>query len=217
MWCAHSTTGRSSSLSFGASFGRPPSIYPRTKDISDPKNPALMPGHTHPRFYPYPTSFTENGKTVHFKYTRILEEDATCVAFQAKISDLVDDSNDSPDIVVKFVTRYGTDVHKFLARKDHAPRFRYCGPLSGVNDEQSPLKPSSQQSSVLSLGPMQMVVMDYASHRAVTPPDAIQQIETVLYKLHCKGYVFGDLRPQNILFDEDGKVKFIDFGLACTT
>jgi serine/threonine protein kinase len=179
------------------------------KDISDPKNPPLMPGHTHPRFYPYPTSFTENGKTVHFKYTRILEEDATCVAFQAKISDPVED--DSPDIVVKFVTRYGTDVHKFLASEDHAPRLRYYGPLSGINEEQSPKSLSSQQSPVLSLGPMQMVVMDYVTHRDVSSPDAVQQIEAVLYKLHYRGYVFGDLRAQNVLFDEDGKVKFIDF------
>ena len=84
--------------------------------------------------YPYPTSFTENGQTDHFKYTRILEEDATRVTFQAKFSDPVDDSDDSPDIVVKFVTRYGTDVHKFLASEDHAPRLRYCGPISGIDD-----------------------------------------------------------------------------------
>jgi serine/threonine protein kinase len=45
----------------------------------------------------------------------------------------------------------------------------------------------------------------------VVPSDAVQQIEAVLYKLHCKGYVFGDLRAQNVLFDEGGKVKFIDF------
>jgi len=148
------------------------------KDISDPKNPPLTPGHTHPRFYPYPTSFTENGKTTHFKYTRMLEEDATCVAFQAKISDPVED--DSPDIVVKFVTRYGADAHNFLASEDHAPRFRYCGPLSGI-DEQSSATLSSQQSPpVLSLGPMQM---NYVTHCGVSPPD-VQQIEAVLYKLY---------------------------------
>ena len=67
------------------------------------------------------------------------------------------------------------------------------------------------QSPVLSLGPMQMVVMDYVSHLGVTPPDPIQQIRAVLYKLHRRGYVIGDLRAQNILFDEDSKVKFIDF------
>ena len=49
----------------------------------------------------------------------MLEEDATCVAFQAEISDPVGD--DFPDIVVKFVARYGADVHKFLASEDHAP------------------------------------------------------------------------------------------------
>jgi hypothetical protein len=91
------------------------------------------------------------------------QEDATCVAFQAKIFDPVED--DSPDIVVKFVTRYGRDVHKFLASENHAPRLRYCGPLSGTDEEQSPATLSSQQSPVLSLGPMQMVVMDYVSHR----------------------------------------------------
>ena len=56
-----------------------------------------------------------------------------------------------------------------------------------------------------------MVVMDYVTHRGVSPPDAVQQIEAVLYKLHCRGYVFGDLRAQNVLFDENNKVKFIDF------
>ena len=146
---------------------------------------------------------TAKPSTLHTK------EDATCVAFQAKISDPVGD--DSPDIVVKFVTRYGTDVHKFLASEDHASRLRYCGPLPGIDDEQSPATLSSQQSPVLLLGPMQMVVMDYVSHRGVTPSDAVQKIEAILYKLHCKGYAFGDLRAQNILFDEDDKVKFIDF------
>lgn len=117
----------------------------------------------------------------------------------------------TPDIVVKFVTRCGMDVHKFLASEHHAPRLRYCGPLSGADDEQSPATPSSQVSPVLSLGPMRMIVMDYVPHPGVTPPDAVQQVEAVLYKLHSRGYDFGDLRAQNILFDEDGKVKFIDF------
>ena len=104
-----------------------------------------------------------------------------CVAFQAKFPDLAEDH--SPDIVVKFVTRYGMDVHKFLASEDHAPRLRYCGPLSGTyahDNEQSTATLSSQQSPVLSLCPIQMIVMDYVSHRGVTPPDAVQQIEAVL-------------------------------------
>ena len=61
---------------------------------------------------------------------------------------------------------------------------------------------------------MQMVVMDYVSHLGVTPPNAVERIRAVLYKLHRKGYVFVDLRAQNILFDENGKVKFIDFDLS---
>ena len=105
MWCAHSTTEEDSRVcrlarvlvALRRCVHQHENFY---RDISDPKNPPLTPGH---RFYPHPTSFTENGKTVHFNYTRILEENATCVAFQGGISDPIED--DSPDIVVKFVTR----------------------------------------------------------------------------------------------------------------
>ena len=99
MWCAHSTTEEDPRVyrlarvlvALRRSIHELEKFY---KEISDPKNPPLTPGHTHPRFYPYPTSFTENGKTVHFKYTRI------------------------------------------------APRLPYC--LSGIDDEHSPVTPSSQ-------------------------------------------------------------------------
>jgi len=197
MWCAHSTTKEDPRVyhlarvlvALRRSIHELENFY---KDISDPKNPPLTPGHTHPRFYPYPTSFTENGKTAlnTQEYLRKMRH-----ASPSRRTFLTR-SRTPPDIVVKFVTRYGTDVHKFLASEDHAPRLRYCGPISGIDVEQSPATLSSQQSPVLSLGPMQMVVMDYVSHRGVAPSDA---------------YVFGDLRAQNVFFDEGGKIKFIDF------
>ena len=58
---------------------------------------------------------------------------------------------------------------------------------------------------------MHMVVMDYIDARLNTPLNAPKQIRAILTLLHSDGYVFGDLRKQNILFDADGKVKFIDF------
>ena len=63
---------------------------------------------------------------------------------------------------------------------------------------------------------MHLVVMDYIppqleSKLSNTPSDVCGQIPTVLTLLHSEGYVFGDLRKQNILFDADGKVKLIDF------
>ena len=58
---------------------------------------------------------------------------------------------------------------------------------------------------------MHMVVMNYIHARSDTPPDVHGQMQTILTLLHSEGYVFGDLRKQNILCDADGKVKLIDF------
>ena len=38
--------------------------------------------------------------------------------------------------------------------------------------------------------------------------------QTLIPNLHLEGYVFGDLREYNILFDKDGKVKLIDLDWA---
>lgn len=176
---------------------------------------SFAPGLSPPRFYPYPTSYFANGKLVSFHYTRMLEDDAACVTFQAKICDEVD----SPDIVVKFVTRYGKQVQEFLANHGHAPKLRYCGRLPGdsnlPSDEtpsESPAHPLSDpnQPPGLSFGPMQMIVMDYVSSCAKPPTDARQQLQAILEMLHSKGYVLGDLRRQNVLFDKENKAKIID-------
>ncbi|TFK32543.1 hypothetical protein BDQ12DRAFT_716350 [Crucibulum laeve] len=179
-----------------------------------------------------------SGTTLHFKYVRALENDARCITYQAKIQSSVDSpdinastdndapaDNDAPtDIVVKFVARYGKDVHEFLARENHAPALRYFGaPLAqdkknilGDDDQPSTIAPNplspEQPSLALPLCPMKMVVMDYVSpHAKPWPQDTREQIIKVLNKLHNRGYVFGDLRPPNVLFDQSNEVKFIDF------
>jgi serine/threonine protein kinase len=37
-----------------------------------------------------------------------------------------------------------------------------------------------------------------------------------LHVLHEEGVVHGDIKPDNIMVDEDGNVKIIDFGTSCT-
>ncbi|TDL25120.1 hypothetical protein BD410DRAFT_837365 [Rickenella mellea] len=168
----------------------------------------LQRGRTHPRFYPYPSSYTdETGKIVNFEYVRKLDDYAACVTYQAKIVSVFDPTQLSlpdlgtacasgNDIVVKFVTRYGTKVHSFLAMHNHAPRLRYCGPLSAI----APHERSSDPESLTKRPWLRWA-----------PSDARQQLETVLNKLHSNGYVFGDMRLQNVLFDEKDEVKLIDF------
>jgi serine/threonine protein kinase len=177
-------------------------------EIGAAQNLSLVPDRTHPRFYPHPVSFTdENGQLVHFEYLKTLEEnDPACVTYKAKISE-------EDIIVVKFVSSYSEEVHKFLAAKGHAPRLRYYGPLPNAQERPHESFVKSMLPG-LSLGPMQMVVMDYVSTCKEPPADARQQLEAILETLHIEGYVFGDLRHQNILFDEKNKVTLIDFDWA---
>ncbi|KAI9435035.1 hypothetical protein H4582DRAFT_1817874 [Lactarius indigo] len=166
----------------------------------------------HPRYFPYPSSFTaEDGSVTHFRYLKSLEEHATCVTYLAETLSNEHSSMAVPEkVIVKFVSRYGKEVHEFLAREKYAPSLRYYGPLSetrlsGVFPRPTP--PSLPLRSNI----MHMVVMDYIDARHNAPDNASAQIETILTRLHSEGYVFGDLRKPNILFDTDGKVKLIDF------
>ncbi|KAH9021872.1 hypothetical protein EDB84DRAFT_519240 [Lactarius hengduanensis] len=178
----------------------------------------------HPRYFPYPTSFTaEDGTSTRFRYLTSLEEDPACVSYLAEIHSEPSTTRDSDPVkvVVKFVSRYGKEVHEFLARKGWAPTLRYCGPLPET--ELCSVFPGPTQSVPSGLrgiftGPTQcappatqMIVMDYIDALPNTPPDVRGQIQTILTLLHAEGYVFGDLRKPNILFDAYGKVKLIDF------
>ena len=180
--------------------------------------PPFIANKPHPRYFPYPTSFiAEDSRLTRFRYLASLEDDAACVTFLAEIPNGTGAMGDPEKVVVKFVARYGKEVHEFLARKGCAPTLRYCGPLQETLPETklSGISPGAAQSAPpgLCLRPdlMHMVVMDYIHTRPNPPPDVRQQIQAILTELHAEGYVFGDLRKQNILFDADGKVKFIDF------
>lgn len=57
--------------------------------------------------------------------------------------------------------------------------------------------------------------MDYVDGEMITeqtvlPRDFQVQMETILQYLHDHGYIFGDLRKQNVMVDRNEKVKLID-------
>jgi hypothetical protein len=160
---------------------------------------------THPRFYPYPNSFVVGDKTFEFHHLKPLENAPTCQTFLAKLK------HSEPDeglIVVKFVSRYGEEVHKFLAGNDYAPKLRYYSSLPGAPP--SPPRPKNAPAG-MAFGFMQMVVMDYIDPIAVPPTNAREQLANVLTLLHSQGYVFGDLQEHNVLFDAHKNIKLIDF------
>ena len=183
------------------------------KGLQDQDVPPFVANEPHPRYFPHPTSFmAKDSSLTRIRYLASLEKDAACVTYLAEICDEPGTTGDPVKVVVKFVARYGEEVHEFLAHHGYAPALRYCGPLpktklSGIS---GPAQSATPGLLCLRSDLMHMVVMDHIHARPNPPPDVRGQILTLL---HSEGYVFGDLRWQNILCDADadGKVKLIDF------
>ncbi|EKM78947.1 hypothetical protein AGABI1DRAFT_114479 [Agaricus bisporus var. burnettii JB137-S8] len=178
-------------------------------------------GDPHPRHFPYPHSYVGgDGTLVVFEYSGRLERDMRCVTYLAKIK------GTGKMVVVKFVDRYGAEVHQFLAEKGHAPQLLYYGPLPEKTIyDSSELAPAYQRpmnGGYQGLGPaaapeMKMVVMEYitpAKPHLDNLKKSRDRIAAVLEKLRLNGYVFGDLREPNVMFDANDEVKLIDFDWA---
>ncbi|KAF8873899.1 hypothetical protein BD779DRAFT_1568628 [Infundibulicybe gibba] len=120
--------------------------------------------------------------------TSRLEADAGCVTYLAKIRRDAESPDVDQRVVIKFVDQYGDEVHRFLAGRDSS---------SGYLFDNS----------------MKMVVMNYVEPHP-RPAGARTQLEAILTDLHTAGYVFGDLREPNVLFDGNGRAKLIDFDWA---
>ena len=175
--------------------------------------PPFVPDKPHPRYFPYPKSFPSPGGTCkQIQYIQSLEDDPACVTYLAEIPDELDMVGKPVKVVVKFVARYGKEVHEFLARHDYAPALLYYGPLRDHLPGTLPA-PAQRAASDFFLGQnrMHMAVMEYIPHHPKPPQDIREQVRDILALLHSNGYVFGDLRKQNILVDARGNVKFIDF------
>lgn len=177
---------------------------------------ARTPSHTDrplQRVFPYPTSYTDDNERVEFKYMGYLEkaEGLPCVTFLAEVVSVVVDKGQKTTvkvgetIVVKYVSRYGKEAHKFLAGLHYAPKLLYHGPL--------PDSPTSASHEGDGLCRMDMVVMEYINGDVSfeLPDHCRERLKKALFELHAEGYAFGDLRNQNILIDSAGSAKLIDF------
>jgi serine/threonine protein kinase len=103
-----------------------------------------------------------------------------------------------------------------------APRLLYCGPVDGrPSIEGAPeQKTDTKDAFGLHLDPLRMVVMEHidgtngedlkADER---PQDTYTQLRAMIQTLHDSSYVFGDLRPPNVMFSGT-KVFLIDFDWA---
>ncbi|GJJ06256.1 hypothetical protein Clacol_000447 [Clathrus columnatus] len=176
-------------------------------------------GQPHPRYFPYPTSYkATNNEIINFRYLRSLQNYDTCVTYLGEIIEQ-HPSEHPPQVVVKFVSTYSQEVHRFLAEKGYAPTLRYYSPLPDCPPVQrlSPAEKSAPSQFRLSEHLVYMVVMDFVESKTYdklsvdAQKNARAQLKVILRDLHCAGFVFGDLRPPNILITRDGHVNLIDF------
>ncbi|KAH9969423.1 hypothetical protein BGW80DRAFT_1176951, partial [Lactifluus volemus] len=154
-----------------------------------------------PHFFPSICAYRDEVHgLIRFTYVKPLEVDSTCVTFLARTT------TDTPKpVVIKFVQRYGEKAHQLLAKVNLAPQLFYYGKIGLEGDP--------------SYGHLRMVVMEYVDGKLLievnpTPPGLKDKIRHALNVLHGQGYVFGDLRPQNIMMTENGGIKLIDFDWA---
>ncbi|KIJ13061.1 hypothetical protein PAXINDRAFT_100881 [Paxillus involutus ATCC 200175] len=159
---------------------------------------------SHPRFFPSPDAYLRDGVRVKFQYLKPLQRHISCVTYLARTVE----ANNSINIVVKFVTKYGADLHREMAAAGFAPNLFYCGPIEVDGDTPS-------------YGDLQMVVMEYVDglmlpKRLKKIPAGLQSTLRQMIKcLHHKGFVFGDLRnPDIMITKEDDKAQLIDFEWA---
>ncbi|KAI0739132.1 hypothetical protein C8Q80DRAFT_232263 [Daedaleopsis nitida] len=116
--------------------------------------------------------------------------------------------NSVDSFIIKFTHDYGEDAHRLLAEAGHAPKLYYCGP------------PYAAFSDLDVYRPITMVVMEYswrgrALTRGTGVPALTKQIREVVGLLHANDMVHGDLRGQNVLYEESkNRVMIIDFDWA---
>ena len=138
--------------------------------------------------FPFQKEFSVDGKQVELLYKRILIDGLRRPLFLATRKDT------GNNVVVKFSSNYGTEVHQKLAECDMAPDLY----------------------AHLSVGGMEMVIMEYIKGEMWPEHPTMQQKEklrAIAAKLESIGCVHGDLRAPNILVQGD-RVLAIDFDWA---
>ncbi|KAF4564463.1 hypothetical protein EYR36_002397 [Pleurotus pulmonarius] len=156
---------------------------------------------SHPRFFPSVTSYVSASGEVLFRYVRPLKRYNACVVFLAEI--VQPSKHNGQLIVVKFAARYSAEAHGLLAQVGMAPKLLHCG------------------QALPGRAGLLLVAMEYLS--GVTAHcltleewrsyDINSNVRQIVSVLHNKGFVFGDLRPQNLMY-VNGSFKLIDFDWA---
>ncbi|XP_065832145.1 uncharacterized protein [Oscarella lobularis] len=104
--------------------------------------------------------------------------------------------------IVKFVGRYGKEVHKLCADNNFAPALYSC----------QFLPEHSVWMLVMAKDDGFRTLKSALDDQTVHKPAAVKEnLKNALECIHSNAYVHGDFRSPNILVNNDGEVKIIDF------
>ncbi|KAI0058043.1 hypothetical protein BV25DRAFT_1919582 [Artomyces pyxidatus] len=162
----------------------------------------------HPGWYPQPTFYSGSedesaDNRVSFRYLSSLYDRPQCAAFIAQMT------SNGRKLVVKFVERYGAEVHQTLAETGYAPALLYCGPVY-------PHDPVAKHRKGTLMVVMEFVdgltVESMVRRRRVLSADHRRQLRDAVAV--GRGYVHGDMRRLNVMVTRDGRVQLLDFDWA---
>jgi len=159
----------------------------------DKQRPSL---YSIPPIFPFITSFfdlaTQTEETLAYEDRHHFEQggwEGTAI-FSASL-------NNGDAVFVKFVTRYNAPAHKLLAGEGLAPRLRYCAELA----------PGETHFMVVMDG-----IIGSNMHGERFQEEDLTRVQQAKNLLHENGFVFGDLRPGNMVKPMDGTgVVLVDF------
>ncbi|KIY68641.1 hypothetical protein CYLTODRAFT_374171 [Cylindrobasidium torrendii FP15055 ss-10] len=148
---------------------------------------------------PHFSSFAgDGGQRYTLTYTkRVFEErkDSRRAVFRAIASPAAGSTPEEPiEVIVKFCARYGADVHREVHDAGAAPKLLYCEHDASVG--------------------MLCVVMQYLEASSPAPgasSDGVKRLQDVVRAMGEKGFVHGDIREDNVIWDAEGQPFIIDF------
>ncbi|CAG8490505.1 7483_t:CDS:10 [Diversispora eburnea] len=180
------------------------------------------PNQTVPSEFPYVTSFKlfDSECEIRFKYEKRLTNNN----FIYIVKTVVNDFCNIPEfLIVKFVTRYGLEMHQICANKGIAPMI-YGYEKINCDWKMVIMEYLSDYKSLKKLS------ADYIGYtkfpKPLEPPLETDQkmrlqekINDVVKEIHSEGFVHGNLRAKNIFYkkeeensrDDNIKVKIVDF------
>ncbi|KAJ7086095.1 hypothetical protein B0H15DRAFT_887156 [Mycena belliarum] len=159
-------------------------LYYQTLKPASPQPDLLQPS-------PHFTTFNAGGNT----HTLVYHEQLACNRAspqRAVFRATVDSAGASRMCVVKFAKSYNSEAHRSMTALGHAPRLLHC--------QREP-----------SVGNFYVVIAEFISEITNPQPQQYESLQPALVQFHAQGFVYGELRLPNVLVDEAGCPKLVDF------